>query len=76
MPRLDPPDDPRRLDAIGDNSGIDPPSRPLSEIDNASEVWDSGPSLGKDGAGVGFDFGEADGSPSGTFKPKVQSSDP
>jgi hypothetical protein len=47
-----------------------------SELDDAPEVRDSGPSLGEDRRGVGVDLGEADGSPSGSLKPKVKPSDP
>jgi hypothetical protein len=50
-------------------------SHGFSEPGDVSEVWDAGPSLGKDGAGVGVDLGVADGSPTGTFQPKVKSSD-
>lgn len=44
---------------------------PPVESNDIAEVRDSGPSLGEDGAGVGVDLREADGSPAGTFKPKV-----
>jgi hypothetical protein len=46
------------------------------EVDDASEVRDSRPSLGEDRRGVGVDLGEADGSPSGSLQPKVKASDP
>jgi hypothetical protein len=39
------------------------------------EVRDAGPSLGEDGAGVGVDLREADGSPSGPFEPQIEASD-
>src|SRR5262245_12072955 len=46
-----------------------------SKGDDVTEVRDSRPSLGEDGAGVGIDLREADGSPAGTLKPKVKPSD-
>jgi hypothetical protein len=48
---------------------------PPVESNDIADIRDAGPSLGEDGAGVGVDFGEADGSPTGTLKPKVKSSD-
>ena len=48
---------------------------PPVELNDVTEVGDSRPSLGEDGAGIGVNLGEADGAPSGTLKPKVGSSD-
>jgi hypothetical protein len=45
------------------------------ECHNVSEVRDSRPSLGEDGAGVGVDLREADGAPSCSLKSKVESAD-
>jgi len=51
-----------------------PPSLPR-KLNDIAEIDDAGPSLGKDGAGVGVDLGEADGAPTGASKPKVKSAD-
>jgi len=59
----------------GDSGPISRLRLPPVELNDVAEVRDIGPSLGEDGAGVGFDFREADGAPSGTFKPKVGPSD-
>jgi hypothetical protein len=48
----------------------------VSDIDDASEVGDTWPSLGEDGAGVGVDLGEGDGAPSGALEPQIDSSGP
>ena len=45
------------------------------QSNDVTDVRDAGPSLGKDGAGVGVNLGEADGAPSGTLKPNVSSAD-
>jgi len=50
-------------------------SQVVSEFGDVTEVRDSGPSLGEDGAGVGVDLGEADGAPSGSLEAEVKSSD-
>ena len=50
-------------------------SLPAFKSNDVTEVGDCGPSLGKDGAGVGVDLGEADGSPAGSFEPKVKAAD-
>ena len=51
------------------------PTGILCDRHDVTEVRDSGPSLGEDGAGVGVDLGEGDGAPAGTLKPKVKSTD-
>jgi hypothetical protein len=48
---------------------------PVSDSGDVTEVRDSGPSLGEDGAGIRVDLREGDGSPAGTFQPKVKSAD-
>ncbi len=48
---------------------------PCCQTNDITEVGDSGPSLGEDGAGVRVDLGEADGSPAGTLQSKVKSPD-
>jgi hypothetical protein len=45
------------------------------ERNDAAEVGDTGPSLREDGAGVGVDLGEADGSPAGSLEPHIESAD-
>jgi len=49
---------------------------PPVELNDITEVRDSRPSLGEDGGGVGVDLGEADGPPSGSLKPHIESADP
>jgi hypothetical protein len=48
------------------------PSEPC-KVGDRSEVRDARPSLREDGAGVGVDLGEADGSPSGSLKSHIES---
>ena len=59
----------------GDSGPISRLRLPPVELNDVTEVGDSRPSLGEDGAGIGVNLGEADGAPSGTLKPKVGSSD-
>ena len=59
---------------VGDRSPV--MTLALCESDDVPEVGDCGPVVGEDGAGVGVDLGEGDGSPSGSLKPKVNSSHP
>lgn len=46
---------------------------PACQGNDVAEVDDAGEAGREDRAGVGVDLGEADGSPSGALKPKVQS---
>jgi hypothetical protein len=47
-----------------------------SESCNVVVDWDVRPVLSQDGAAVGLDFAEGDGSHSGSFEPEAESSDP
>jgi len=67
-----------RLSLIARSGPLPPPglpSRIVSKMGNVAEVRNAGPSPSEDSAGVGIDFGEADGAPSSTLKPKVGPSD-
>jgi hypothetical protein len=55
---------------------IDGPDIAPPQSANVVVDGDAGPAFGKDGAAVGFDFAEGDGSESGALKAEAEAADP